>query len=419
MFQIVEKKLLIQFPLRQHLHVLACQIPNTLERHNLVYRLAKPEQNWRTIQSIMLMVVEGHGNLKKTNFLFFPESSLPFANLDDALALLERMRPDTVTVLGLGPITLADYRSLLQRYAVDNREALESVLADLDAGDVETLPVNSCLIAVKEDDGNLRIFFEAKSHPFVGEENIDSDHYLYRGKVFPLFRCQPSCFNFMALICLDYAYRDLYQSNISVIIERANQLFFETRQELDLLAVIECNPKPEHHAFGDVVNGFYGEYLARAPGVNDTVTLFCNCSEETSCPGSPPGSGFGRSSAIMHKSHKLSSVHMAEYSTDDFGGRPVCRLRFGTATRLYYFSLPFFHALDPRATRTPIKVHAIFRPEQNHWVRMSGDELTRGLKVPETVPPPPAVEKIRLIEERTPTCARGTACPRHDEISTH
>ncbi len=418
MFQIVEKTLRIQFPLRQHLHVLTCQIPNSLERHNLVYRLANPEENWQTIRSIMHMVIEGRGNLKKTNFLFFPESSLPFANLDEALDLLEHIRPGTVTVIGLGPITLADYRDLLQRYANDNREALESVLEDLDSGDIETLPVNSCMIAVKEEDGRLRIFFEAKSHPFVGEENLDSDHYLYRGKVFPLFRCQPSCFNFMTLICIDYAYRDLYQSNISVIIEKANQLFFETRQKLDLLAVIECNPKPEHHAFGDVVNGFYGEYLARTPGVNDTVTLFCNCSEETSCPGSPPGSGFGRSAAIIHKSHKLRSVDMAEYSTDDFGGRPVCRLRFGTATRLHYFSLPFFHALDPRATRTPIKVHAIFRPDQGRWLRMSSDELTHGVNPPGAASPKSTAGEIHPIEGWSSACSREAACPRH-ETSTH
>lgn len=376
MFQIVEKELSIRFPLRQHLHALTCQIPNYLEQNNRVYRLANPEQNWLRIQSIMHLSITGHGNLKKSNFLFFPESILPFNHLKEALCLMDRMLPNTVTVIGLGPITLGEYRDLLQRFADNNREALDSVLEDLDSGDIETLPVNCCMIAVKEDDGRLRVFFEAKSHPFVGEENLDSDHYLYRGKVFPLFRCQPSCFNFMTLICIDYAYRDLYQSNINVIIEKANQLFFKTRQKLDLLAVIECNPKPEHSAFGDVANGFYGEYLSRSPGVSDTVTLFCNCSEETFCDDSPPGAKFGHSSVLIHKKHKLRSIDMGEFSTDDFEGRPVCRLRFGTATRLYYFSLPFFHEIDPRTTRTPIKVHAVFRPEHGHWVRISNDDLT-------------------------------------------
>lgn len=399
MFQIVEKRLLLRFPLRQHLHALTCQIANSLERHNHVYRLGHPERNWQSIKSVLQLVIAGHGNLKKTNFVFFPESILPFVNLEETLQLLGKMPPNTVTAIGLGPITLSNYRELLKRFSADNRETLESVLEDIDSGDVETLPVNCCMVVVKEDDGHLRVFFEAKSHPFVGEENLDSDHYLYRGKIFPLFRCQPSCFNFMTLICIDYAYRDLYQSNISVIIEKANQLFFETRQKLDLLAVIECNPKPEHSAFGDVANGFYGEYLARAPGVSDTVTLFCNCSEETLCADSPPGATFGHSAVLIHKNHKLKSINMAEYSTDDFGGRPVCRLRFGAANRLYYFSLPFFHELDPRATRTPIKVHAVFRPEMKHWVRISGNELNDAPQ-PQGRPPLKPATKVFSIEER-------------------
>ncbi len=118
-----------------------------------------------TVRSILSQVLEGHGNLKKTNFLFFPESSLPYENLDDALALLACLRPNTVTVIGLGPITLGDYRSLLQRYAEDNGEALESVLEDLDSGDIETLPVNCCMITVKEDDGRLRVFFASQEPP--------------------------------------------------------------------------------------------------------------------------------------------------------------------------------------------------------------------------------------------------------------
>lgn len=376
MFKIIEKTLHLRFPPRQHLHVLSCQIPNSLERHNLVYRLAEPEQNWHDVRSILELVIDGGGNLKKSNFLFFPESCLPFDRLQDALALVDRLRANTVTVIGLGPVTLGRYRDTLRSYAEDNREALATVLADIDAGDTESLPVNCCIIAVKEDDEKLRVFFQAKSHPFVGEENIDSAHYLYRGKIFPLFRCQPSCFNFMALICIDYAYRDLHQSNISVIIEKANQIFFETRQMLDLLAIIECNPKPEHQAFSDVVNGFYGEYLARAPGVNDTVTLFCNASAETVVAGVASGDGFGHSSVLIHRRHKIKPTAMSEYETDDFGGLPVCRLRFGTATRLYYFSLPFFHGLDPRTTRTPIKVHAVFHYKKAGWVRMSGDDLT-------------------------------------------
>ncbi len=380
MIQIVEKKLSILFPPRQHVHVLLCQIPNFLERRDLLYRLSEPDYNWRQIESTLRLVISGVDHLDKINFLFFPESCLPFDKVPTVLELLEQLQPNTITSLGLGPINLATYKALLCSYADDNEEACRSVTQDLEAGDIDELPVNSCMIAVKEQDGRLRVFFEAKSHPFVGEENLDNDHYLYRGKIFTLFRCQPSCFNFMVLICLDYIYRDIYQSNISTIINKANQLFFETRQQLDLLSIIECNPKPEHASFRDVANGFYGEYLERTPGVNDTVTLFCNASGETVLDRSALNATFGYSSILLHKSHKIEPIDMPEYSTDDFDGLPVCRLRFGGGTRLYHFNLPFFHDLDPRTTRTPIRVHAIYRQKDNEWVRLKRSELTRNNK---------------------------------------
>ena len=375
MFQIIEKKLLIKFPHRRNLHVLSCQIPNHLDRQKLVYHLAEPEKNWKVIRSILDLIIEGQGNLKKINLIFFPESVLPLKFLPETLEILSQVRLNTIVTIGLGPITLGDYKKLLLQFGKDNQEALASVIDDLDSGDIETLPVNCCATIVKEDDGGQRVFFEAKSHPFVGEETLDSDHYLYRGKIFPFFRCQPSCFNFMTLICLDYAYRDIYQSNISVIIEKANQLFFETRQKLDLLAIIECNPKPDHAAFGDVARGFYGEYLARSPGVADTVTVFCNTSEDTVSPDHVPDRSYGHSSVLIHKNHKLKPARMPEYSIDDFDGRPLGRLRFNATTQLHYFSLQFFHELDPRSTRTPLKVHAIFRPEQDGWSRINSDEL--------------------------------------------
>jgi hypothetical protein len=380
MFRIVEKEISVEFPRGHHQHVLLCQIPNRLRLSDFAYKVADPEGKWAQVRSILELVAEGEGNLRKLHFLLFPESCLPAARLDDALELIGgRFRPNTVTVFGIEHIRLHEYKALLERWAGDNAEALAAVREDLDAGGIEEVPVNSCVVAVKEADGTLRVFLEAKSHPFVGEENVDAFHDLYRGKVFPLFRCRPTCFNFMVLICLDYVYRDLYQSNVSVIIERANELFFAMRQRLDLLAVIECNPKPEHAAFRDVINGFYGEYLAAAPGVRDAVTLFCNASDETRCDGLKGEPTFGHSSAFIHRSHKLERIQLAEFATDDFDGLPVCRLRFGAGTRLYYFNLPLFHELDPRTTRVPLKIHGVFRPSrEGGWVRIGGEELVGG-----------------------------------------
>lgn len=381
MVRIVEKQLNLAFPQGHHLHAMVCQLPNRLELSDFAYRLANPQEKWRQVRSVLDLVAEAPGNLKRLHFLFFPESALPADRVEETLDIIrERFRPNTVTVFGVEHVRLAQYRKLLEIYRQDNEEALASVLEDFGAGDVDQVPVNWCVIAVKEADGRLRVFLEAKTHPFVGEENLDVFHDLYRGKVFWLFRCHPSCFNFMTLVCLDYVYRDLYQSNISIIIEKANELFFQTRQRLDLLAVIECNPKPEHQAFRDVINGFYGEYLEYTPGVRDAITLFCNVSGQSDCDGLRGTPTFGRSMVLIHKNHKMERVRLSEFATDDFDGLPVCRLRFGTETRLYYFNLPLFHELDPRTTRVPLKIHSVFRPSaEDDWVRMEGDELVRGI----------------------------------------
>ena len=375
MFRIVDKEVDVEFPLDHHLHCLICQIPASIERRDHRCRLIDPDESWQRILSIFELAAIGEGNLKRLHFLLLPEAVMPAAQVSEALDFIAaRFRPNTVTMFGVEHIYLINYRGWLERYRDDNREALECVLADLDAGDIEQLPVNWVVIAVKEAGGRLRVFLEAKSHPFVGEEDLDADHDLYRGKVFPFFRSSRTPFNFMTAICFDYVYRSLYESNISTIIDKANELFFRTRQRLDLLTVLECNPKPEHHAFRDVLHGFYGEYLAATPGVRDTITVFCNASEESFGAGVTPEQTFGRSAVIIHQNHKLQPRQLAEFATDDFNGLPVGRLRFGTETRLYYFNLPVFHELDPRTTRVPLKVHSIFHPAaESGWERTEGD----------------------------------------------
>ncbi|WP_303721421.1 hypothetical protein [Malonomonas rubra] len=378
MLQIVQKEINVAFPPGHHQHCLVCQIPSNLLRRNGTYCVADPAKQWAQVRAIFELVARGDSNLKKLHFLFLPESIMPLTAVDEALTMIEqRFRSNTVTIFGVEHISLTEFRRQLQKYADDNADLLKTVDEDLDAGDVDDVPVNWCVIAVKEDSGRLRVFFEAKSHPFVGEENLDRLHDLYRGKIFWLFRCHPTCFNFMSLICLDYIYRDLYQSNINAIIDKANQLFFETRQRLDLLAIIECNPKPEHKAFRDVLNGFYGEYLGYTPGVRDASTIFCNVASGTSCEGLAPRTKFGRSAIILHESHHIERRSCPEFAIDNFSGLPVCRLRFGTQARLYYFNLPLFHELDPRTSRMPVKIHSIYRPDmEGNWVRMIGDELT-------------------------------------------
>jgi hypothetical protein len=380
MIRILETELDLEYELGHHLHCLAAQIPVHLHRGEHGWVIADRERHWRTVSSVLDLVARGEGNFRKAHFVVFPESCVPVERLEEVLSTVETsFRPNTVTAFGLEHMRLATYRSLLVRFRFENEAALELVQNDVDSGDVLDLPVNACCIVVKDAARRLRVFLEAKTHPFRGEEFLDVRRDLYRGRHFWLFRSRRSCFNFMVLVCLDYLWRDLYASNVRQIMDHANRMFFQTRQSLDALFVIQANPKPEHRAYRDVLCGFYGEYLEDAPGVRETVTVFGNCSEESVIEGYDGGGAFGVSQVIMGRHHKLARVATQEFSTDDMGGAPLCRLRFGTDTRLYYFNLPLHHELDPRSTRLPLKVHSIMNPVDGGWEKLPAERIAEEL----------------------------------------
>jgi len=377
MVKIIEQHIHLDFPLGHHLHCLIAQIPNRLKHREHLFTLSDPEEQWRKVQGVLDLVVAGEGNMKRLHFLMFPESSIPLSRFDEMIATIEKGFPsNTVTMFGLEQIPLEEYRRMLIRFHSDNTEALALLEHDIDSGEILGMPVNWCAIAVKESGGKLRVFLEAKTHPFRGEEFLDKDHDLYRGRHFYLFRGEPACFNFMALICLDYLYRDLYSSNIRQIIDHADQLFFTMRQSLDALFVIQCNPKPEHLSYHDVLTGFYGEYLEDTPGVRDTVTVFGNCSNESEIEGVQCQSCYGVSFVVISGRHKLQKYAQREFSSDDFNGAPVCRLRFGAETRLFYINLPLHHEIDPRTSRVPLKVHAVLSwTEESGWVKLRDQDI--------------------------------------------
>jgi hypothetical protein len=370
--RIIETEVDLAHPLGHHLHCLVAQIP-TRTRHSAEgWRIIDPDAQWRMVRSVLDLVAQGPGNLKRLHFLLLPESAVPHARLDDVLDLVaSRFRANTVTLFGLEHVRLRDYRALLERFRADNAAALALVDRDIEAGDILDVPVNWICVAVKEASGKLRVFLEAKTHPFHGEEFLDAWEDLYRGRHVYLFRSAARPFNFMALVCLDLVYRNLYASNIRQIVDHANQLFFRTRQALDVLFVVQANPKPDHRVFRDVLAGLYGEYLEDTPGVRDTVTVLGNCSDESAVGEVGPGAAFGGSSVVISHRHRLAhgraGERHAEYATDDFGGAPLWRLRFGTGTRLYYLNIPTAHEIDPRSSRLPLKVHAVMRRAGEGW----------------------------------------------------
>jgi mutator protein MutT len=367
---ILEAEVNLEYALGSHLHCLVAQIPVRLRATGRGFALRDPDAQWRTFLSVLHLAATGE-RFQKLHFLVFPEVSLPAARLEDALAFVrERFRPGTVTMFGLEHVPLRAWVGLLRRFAADNGPAVPAVERDLAGGALPEIPVNGCCVAVKEASGRLRVFLEAKSHPFRGEEFLDKAGDLYRGRHFWWFRAQPAFFHFMVLVCLDYLYRDLYGSNLRRIVDHANQQFFAGRRALDALFVLQCNPKPEHRAYRDALHGFYGEYLEDTPGVRETVTVLGNASGESEIEGSP--GAFGASSVILGPRRRLARVTAPEYATDDFHGAPAHRLRFGTGTRLCYFNLPLHHELDPRTSHQPLKVHAVLHLRRGAWAPVEG-----------------------------------------------
>ncbi|TNF49973.1 hypothetical protein EP232_01055 [bacterium] len=379
MVQILESRVDLELPLDEGIGSLIAQIPSHLKLEDRLYKLKDPKRQKDLLDSIFTAssALKGSGQL---HFILLPESSVPFQCVHDIIELIQEGFPEnTVVIFGIEHITLSQYTTLLEQFPEDNSDALDLVYQDKTKEDTAK-PVNTCVTIIKERTGRTRCFFSAKTHPFAGEESVDHIFDLYRGRAFHLFRCVPVTFNFMPLICFDYVYRDLHQSNIMTIIERANKLYSRQRQQLDLLAIIQCNPKPEHKVFRDVVTGFYGEHLFKTPGVRDTITVFVNSSVETELEGIKESEAFGYSSIVCGVRHKLPRIKLSEFRSDDFHRSPVTRLRFGQPTRLFTVKLFPHHETDPRSSRTILKVTGVYRPTGDMgWEWIPGDDLMMGI----------------------------------------
>ncbi len=281
MVELIEKFIPIRLQVEERISMLLAQIPSRLRYRNYFYQLVDPQAQWAGVEQVLRMVAHGEDHLDRATFLVFPEVSVPFEHKDDFLTIIAKdFRPNTVTIAGFEHITLRQFWQLLAEYDPDNAEAHRLTVAGMNQAEAGR-PVNWCLVAVKDDQGDLHCYVEAKTHPFFGEEFLDQPRDLYRGQYIYLFRSLHAPLSFVVLICLDYIYRDSHGSNILTIIRKANEIYYRERHTLDLLFVIQCNPKPEHPVFLDTAVGFYGEHLIFTPGVKNATTVLLNSSAET------------------------------------------------------------------------------------------------------------------------------------------
>ena len=359
--------------------MLIAQIPCNLKRKGFLYISENPVQKWKMIEALLEKYKDSKCKIHDSDFIVFPEDSIPFQYLDLFIEKIEEIvKKNSIVIFGCEHVKFKDFCNLLEKYKDSNIEAYNIVKKDINDTPNDK-PANLEFILIKDNNETLHVYIQAKTHPFYGEESVDVNMDLYRSKYFYLFSSSMVPFNFMSLICFDFVYRDNYWSNIYSIVKKANQLYFSKRQELDLLIVIECNPKPEHRVFKDTLTGFYGEHLFKTPGTRDTISVFVNSSEDSSIDTiDKTEKSFGFSHIVLSESFKIPPLNLSELTVDNFDAAPVTRIKFTPATRLFHVTLNFLRDKDPRSSRVPVKINGVYKFESNKWEKMTSKELLGG-----------------------------------------
>ncbi len=379
MIGIIEKYNQLFFSNLSEIKLVISQIPCNLKKEGFFYVSKDPEKKWNLIEKLFNKINDKSCNLNETDFLILPEDSVPVKYIDNLISKVQEiLKKNSVTIFGSEHMKFETFFNYLEKFKNNNEEAYNIVKNDLKDTPLNK-PVNAEFIIIKNNNNETEVFIQAKTHPFFGEESLDINTDLYRSKYFYLFSSTLVPFNFMSLICFDYVYRDNYWSNIYAIVKKANELFFRKRQELDLLITIECNPKPEHKIFKDILTGFYGEHLFKTPGTRDTISVFVNSSGESSLDGLPSDEEFfGYSFIALNEKYKLNPLKVSEFTVDNFDGAPITRIRFNDKTRLFYTMLNFLRDIDPRSSRVPVKIIGIYKFENENWIKLTSEELVAG-----------------------------------------
>ncbi len=379
MIGIIDKYIPVFFPNISNINMLIAQIPCNLVRKGFLYISEAPEKKWKMIEAILDKYTDSKCKIYDSDFIVFPEDSVPYQYLETFIEQIRKViKKNSIVIFGCEHVGFEIFCNLLEKYKEDNTEAYNIVYKDI-SDTPEDKPANLEFIIIKDNNNNMHVYIQAKTHPFYGEESVDVNMDLYRSKYFYLFSSTMVPFNFMSLICFDFVYRDNYWSNIYSIVKKANQLYFTKRQELDLLIVIECNPKPEHKVFKDTLTGFYGEHLFKTPGTRDTISVFVNSSEESSIDAIDKKENyFGYSHIVLSESFKIPPLKLSELTVDNFNSAPVTRIKFTPATRLFHITLNFLRDKDPRSSRVPVKINGIYKFQSDAWLKMTSKEMLGG-----------------------------------------
>ena len=199
------------------------------------------ENHKRIIQFTLELACNPVGNdSHNTNFLLFPELSVPFDMMSQIKDKISDSWPyNSILIGGIEGIGKQEYRLLLEDSDNPGEEASDNLSGTANY-------INCGIIFTKEKDDNVKMYLQPKIKASENEQAIgmiEGDH---------IFLFKTPNYNFLCLICFDFIGRD--QSSpvplIQDIMEKLSSYAHPGYSlNLDLVFILQYNKSPSHRCF--------------------------------------------------------------------------------------------------------------------------------------------------------------------------
>jgi hypothetical protein len=287
--------LLIDRPSDLHFSIVVAQPEVRLEQ-TLGYRLrteTPPQENgW--LPAALQITRE-----RNATFAVFPEYSVPWSSWKELdRRLVEELPNNTIVIAGLDSVPQSGFRELLEGgFSLGPADATELSPSQW---------ANCCVVLVKNREGQVSRYLQLKMSE-AEEESCAAT--MARGKSLHVFEAPDFCF--ALLICYDLMSKLCNGKQLTEWV--ANEQRLRTIPPLDILFVIQHNPKPEHPPF---LNGM--QELLRGGRVDAIVAV------------NTATAGYSALYFAIGQIKVPPAVPPDSYSLEKVEGREVVRARFRT-----------------------------------------------------------------------------------------
>ena len=226
---------------------------------------------------------------------------MPGVKLIDDFVNEASWQHNSIVIAGVDGLSRAEYRQLCE---MENTNVPEENSPD---NVKETQWVNCVITWVKQSDGTVARWVQPKITPSWAEEAVTANE-MFPGKSTTIFACKfengTEC-RFMSLICFDWIGSNAGKMLLWEILQKADEASNPNKKDMNLLFVLQHNPKPNHSSFLENTRKYFDDqnlfpFIPRVQG----AVIFAN-----TAGGEKPGS---------YRSHGFSSIvfsRVAPYDT--------------------------------------------------------------------------------------------------------